>query len=59
MNGAARAAAPDSLAAAALMLVDCPAEKDVLDGAMRALDESADEAAGLRRRFRPAPMATR
>ena len=55
-----RAAAPNASVAAGLMLADCPAEKDVLDGAMRAIDESADEAMGLRRRFRamPTPMAT-
>lgn len=58
MNGEAGAAAPNSSVAAALMLVDCPVEKGVLDGAVRALDQSADEAPGLRQRFRPALMAT-
>ena len=57
-----RAAAPNASAAAGLMLVDYPAEKerDVLDGAMQAIDESADEAMGLLQRFRtvPTPMAT-
>ena len=55
-----RAAAPNASVAAGLMLADYPAEKDVLDGALRANDESADEAMGLCRRFRamPTPMAT-
>ncbi len=37
-----RAAAPTTFITAALMLVDYPTEKDVLDGAMRAMDEGAD-----------------
>ncbi|MET3524661.1 3-methyl-2-oxobutanoate hydroxymethyltransferase [Mesorhizobium abyssinicae] len=37
-----RAAAPNTFLTAALMLVDHPTEKDVLEGAMRAMGEGAD-----------------
>jgi 3-methyl-2-oxobutanoate hydroxymethyltransferase len=37
-----RAAAPNTFVTAALMLVDHPTEKDVLEGAMRAMAEGAD-----------------
>ena len=37
-----RAAAPHTFITAALMLVDYPTEKDVLEGAMRAMNEGAD-----------------
>ena len=53
-----RAAAPNPSVAAGLILADYPAEKDVLDGAMRAIDESADEAMGLWQRFRAMPAPT-
>ena len=53
-----RAAAPNPSVAAGLILADYPAEKDVLDGAMRAIDESADEAMGLWQCFRAMPAPT-
>ena len=37
-----RAAAPNTFITAALILVDYPTERDVLDGAMKAMDEGAD-----------------
>ena len=40
--GEVRAAAPNTFVTAALMLVDHPTEKDVLEGAMRAMDQGAD-----------------